>query len=132
MQGVQKHVRRSQTIQNLISALVFNNTTTTDNSVQVDTDNEENFTLYLDIDSTLTPTDIQFIPQFSNDNGTTWFDYKQDQFVALFYEDVNTASGLTECLSGKCVGRDFRLRTVATGTDATNFFTVSVDVEFWS
>ena len=131
MQSTQKHVRRSP-IKNLFNAQILDDDPASTNSSTLDTDNEANFTLYLNITSTLSPTNVQFIVQFSNDGGTTWLDYKKDEFVSLFYEDVDTASGLKECVSGQCVGSDFRLRIVGTGTDATNFFTVTADVEFWS
>lgn len=123
---------RSTTITTLIDGTVFNDVTTSENSAKVDTDDYRKFLLFLDVDSTGTPTTVQFIVQFSDDGGTTWYDYKQSLFASLYYEDQDTASGITECFSGECAGRDFRLRVVATGTDATNTFTVTAKVEFYS
>lgn len=117
-------------ITTLLSAQSFDATTTSKNSSSVDCSRWRKFLLYLNVDSTLTPTDIRFIPQFSDDAGTTWFDYKQGLFASLYYEDADTASGITECFSGDVVGRLFRLRAVATGTSAANKFTVTATVEF--
>ena len=115
-------------IQNLFAAQVFDDVTTSANSGSVDMENYEKFILYLDIDSTLTPTDIRFIVQFSNDN-VNWYDYTNDFFGDLRYEDVATASGLLEAMSGLALGRYARLRIVATGTTAANLFTVSAAIE---
>ena len=117
-------------IETPIVARVFNNVLTALDSPSYDTDRWRKFLLFLDIDSTLAPTTIQFIPQFSDDGGTDWFDYKQGLFASLFYEDTDTASGIKECFSGECAGRLFRLRAVAVGTDATNLFLVTARVAF--
>lgn len=123
---------RSSSLTTLIDGTVFDDDPTSENSSNVDTDNFRKFTLYLNVDSTDTPTTVQFIVQFSDDGGTTYYDYKQGLFASLYYEDADTASGITECFSGDCAGRDFRLRVVAVGTDATHKFTVTAKVEFWS
>lgn len=123
---------RSPTITTLIDAATYDDSTTSENSAAQDTDEYRKFLLFLDVDSANTPTTVQFIVQFSDDGGTTWYDYKQGLFTSLYYEDQDTASGITECFSGECAGRDFRLRVVATGTDATNTFTVTAKVEFYS
>lgn len=123
---------RSNTITTLIDGEVFDDSQTSYNSSAVSVDDYKHFLLYLDVDSTLAPTTIQFIVQFSDDGGTTWYDYKQGLFASLFYEDQDTASGIKECFSGECAGRDFRLRAVATGTDATNKFTVTAKVGFYA
>lgn len=117
-------------IETPIVARVFNDVLTALNSPAYDTYTRRKFLLFLDIDSTLAPTTIQFIPQFSDDSGTDWFDYKQGLFASLFYEDTDTASGIKECFSGDCAGELFRLRVVAVGTDGTNLFTVTARVSF--
>ena len=121
---------RSDDIETLVTARVFNDVLTALNSAALDTHNRRRFLLFLNIDSANTPTDIQFIPQFSDDDGVTWFDYKQGLFASLFFEDLDTAPGITECFSGECAGRLFRLRVVATGTTAPNTFTVTARVSF--
>ncbi len=124
---------RSSVFTTLIDDTTFDDTTTSENSAKVDCDQWKKFTLYLDVDSAGVGVHIiQFVPQFSDDGGTTWYTYKQGFFASLYYEDQDTADGITECFSGDCAGRDFRLRVVATGTSATLTFTVTAKVEFWS
>lgn len=124
--------RRSSAITTLINNVTFNNTTTSYNSSGVDTADFKRFLLFLNVKSAGTPTYIQFIVQFSDDGGTTWYDYKQGLFASLFYEDQDTAGGISECFSGECAGRDFRLRAVATGTTASDTFTVTAKAEFYA
>jgi hypothetical protein len=116
----------------LLDAVVFDDVTTTYSSDAQSVKPYRHFALYLDIDSTATPATIRFVPEFSPDGGTTWHEYRQGLFAALYYEDVDTASGLQVCFSGECAGRTFRLRVVATGTTAANKFTVTAQAEFWT
>lgn len=116
----------------LLDAVVFNAVTTTYSSAAQAVGQYRRFLLYLDIDSTLAPTDVRFIVEFSPDGGTTWHEYRQGLFAALYYEDVDTAAGLKVCFSGECAGRTFRLRVVATGTTATALFTVTAKAEFFT
>ena len=130
---VKTRARRSTAITTLVNAQVFDDTQTSYNSANVDCDDHKHFLLHLDVDSTGTGDHIiQFVPQFSDDGGTTWYSYKQGLFASLFYEDVDTASGIKECFSGDVAGRDMRLRVVATDTSATLKFTVTVKVEFYA
>ena len=125
--------KRRSVVTTLIDAVTFDATTTSKNSDKLDVDEWEHFLLFLDVDSTGTGDHIiQFIPQFSDDGGTTWYSYKQGLFASLFYEDVDTASGIKECFSGEVAGRDFRLRAVATTTSSSLKFTVTAKVEFYS
>ena len=73
------------------------------------------FALYLDIDSTSTPTTLEVIVQFSDDGGTTWYDYRQGLFAALFYEDTAVAGGIKQMFVGDVAGRSFRVELVAVG-----------------
>jgi len=123
---------RSPTVVTLINGIVFDDDPTAYNSASVDTAPYRRFLLYLQILSTATPTDIRFIVQFSDDVGTTWWMYKQGLFASLYFEDQDTASVVNECFGGDVEGRLFRLRAVATGTTATNKFTVTAKVEFWT
>lgn len=120
------------TVVTLLDAVVFNNVLTTQSSAAQAVGQYRGFTLYLNIDSTLAPTDIRFIVEFSPDGGTTWHEYRQGPFASLYYEDVDTGSGLLVCFSGDCAGRSFRLRAVATGTSATALFTVTAQAEFYT
>ena len=101
----------------------------TRNSSSVETLGYRKFILYLDIDSTGTPTDIEFIVQFSDDN-STFYDYQNDFFADLRYEDTATAAGRQESVVGDCIGSYFRLRTVPTGTSNIASFRVTAKVEF--
>lgn len=123
---------RRSSIATLIDGVVFDADPTSYNSEKQDCDHYRRFLLFLNIDSTNTPTTIQFIPQFSDDGGTTWYDYVQGIFASMFYEDTDVASGIKECFSGECAGRDFRLRAVAVGTDGTNTFTVTAKIAFFN
>ena len=116
----------------LLDGVVFNDVLSSQNSGQVDCAGFREFVLYLTMLSASTPTDIQFIPQFSNDGGTTWFSYLQGPWASMFFEDAVMSSEITEAYSGLVVGRLFRLRAVATGTTSSATFTVTASVEFRS
>lgn len=125
--------KRRRAFVTLIDNITLNDDPTSYNSAAQAVDIWRNFLLYLDVDSAGTDVHVvQFIVQFSDDGGTTWYDYKQGLFASLFYEDVDTADGVTECFSGVVHGRDMRLRAVATGTSGTLTFTITAKVEFWS
>ena len=124
-------VKRSA-ITTLLSAVVFNAVTTAQNSDSLDCSKFRRFLLTLALLSASTPTDIRFIVQFSNDGGTTWFDYKKNEFVSLFYEDQDLATVQYECYAGEVAGRLMRLRAVATGTTASATFTVTAKVELYN
>ena len=123
---------RSSAITTLVDGEVFDDAQTVYSSAAVGCHGFRRFLLFLNVDSTSTPTDIQFIVQFSDDGGTTWYSFLQGLFASLFYEDVATASGITECFSGEVAGRDVRLRVVATGTTAVNKFMVTAAIEFYA
>jgi len=83
--------------------------------------------LLIDIDSTLAPTDLRVLPQFTDDGGTTWWDFEEGLFASLFWEDTDTAAGINKAYLLPCGGiNEFRIRVIGTGTDATNFFDVTV------
>lgn len=124
---------RKTAISTIVNAQDFDDAQTSYNSDGQDVDDWRYFLLYLNVDSTGTGAHyIQFILQFSPDGGTNWYDLAEGEFAALFYEDVDTASGIKECFSGKCHGRDMRLRIVATNTSANLKFTVTAKLELWA
>lgn len=90
------------------------------------------FLLHLDIDSTSTPTDLRIEVQFLEVQTGKWFTYKQGLFASLYYEDADTASGILECFSGDCAGREMRLKLTGSGTTSTAYFTVSAAVEYYN
>lgn len=113
----------------LMNAQVFNNVTTNANSTAHDVSDENALWVLIDIDSTLTPTDIRVLPQFSNDAGTTWWDFEEGFWASLFWEDGDTAGGINKAYLLPCGGQDLvRFRVVAQGTTAANLFTVSIIV----
>jgi len=116
----------------MIDAVVLDDDPTSYNSDAVAVDPWTDFLLMLSVLSGGTPTTVQFILQFSDDGGTTWYDYKQGLFAALFYEDADTVSVVEECFSGRVHGRDMRLRAVGTGTGASDTFTITATLELWS
>jgi hypothetical protein len=123
---------RSAKIYTLLDGVVLDAVATTINSAPIDTETRRMFLLYLNVDSTGTGAHIlQAIVQFSDDGGETWYDYLQGPFAALYFEDVDTASGVKVCFSGVCAGRDMRVQLKSTSTSATLKFTVTAKAEFW-
>ena len=122
-------VKRSS-ITNLANPQIFDDTQADFNSITVDCSHFREFILYLGMVSAGTPTTIQFIPQFSDDGGTTFFNYLQGIWASMFFEDTVMTSAIGRAFDGKVVGRLFRLRIEAVGTTAVNTFTASADVEF--
>lgn len=121
-------VARSKTT-TLLRAQVFDDVTITITSSAVDCRNYRSFLLYLDLDSTNTPTDILFDVEFSDDN-VTFYKYKDGYFGNLRYEDTACASGQYECVPDKCYGNFMRLTATATGTTAQNIFTITAKIVF--
>jgi hypothetical protein len=111
----------------LINGTVFDDDPTEENSSAVDVSGYRGMWLELNIDSTLAPTDITFLPQFTDDDGTTWWDYQEGIWASMVFEDTQTASGIKKVFHLPLAGIDsMRIRVVATGTDGSNFFTVTV------
>jgi len=123
---------RSDSIVTLVDAEVFDDVQAAYSSAELDCTRARKGLMHLDIDSTLTPTDLRFILQFSPDGGTTWHDYIEGPWHSLYYEDQDVAGRVYECLGFDVLGRLMRLRVVATGTDASNKFTVTANVELMS
>lgn len=114
-------------IVNLFSSQVFNVTATADSAL-VDVGTARYLVIYIDLKRTNSPTDIRLIAQFSNDGGTTWYDYAVDQWVDLRY--VPAQMPFLEVIPLNYVtGSDFRLRAVAVGTNGVDTFTLTADVE---
>lgn len=88
------------------------------------------FLLYLDLDSTSTPTNIRIKVQYLDRWTGKWHTYKQGLFASLYYEDTDLASGIQECFSGEVMGRDIRVTLTSVGTSGSAYFTASVAIEF--
>ena len=81
----------------------------------------------IDIASTLAPTHLRVLAQFSDDGGTTWWDFEEGLWASLGWEDTDTASGINKAFMLPFGGIDLmRIRIIGTGTDATNFFDVTI------
>ena len=129
-------VERSQ-ILHLFDAQVLDDDPTTVNSVDngafaapMPSGTWDEFDLILQLDSTLAPTSIEFFVEWSPDGGTTWMHYAQGLFASLIYDDTVVASGLNQVFRGIVAGENMRLRVVALGSNATNFFTFSASIQF--
>jgi hypothetical protein len=115
----------------LHNAQVFNNTTTSANGSTMSIAEARWLMVYLDMAESGNPTDIRMLAQFSHDGGSTWFNWAVDQWTDLRY--VPAQLPLSECIPlNYVVGTLFRLRIVATGTTATDTFTVSAWAELVS
>jgi hypothetical protein len=111
----------------LINAIRLDDDPTSYNSAAMDVDGWSAVWILIDIDSTLAPTDIRILAQFSHDGGTTWWDFVEGLWASLYWEDTDTASGLLSAFLLPLGGIDtFRIRAVGTGTNAGNFFDVTV------
>jgi len=90
------------------------------------------FGLYLTMKSTSTPTTLQIKVEFLDRWSGQWCTHKQGPFAALFYEDTDLATLTSESFSGDVLGRAMRVTLTGVGTTGTEYFTVSVSVDFWS
>lgn len=99
------------------------------NSSTHDVDGWAGAWVLFDIDSNGSPTRLRATAQFSDDNGTTWWDYKINVWAALLWEDQDTASGLTEAILLPCGGiDDVRIHMEATGSGASDYFDVTIKI----
>lgn len=123
---------RSREVIKLIDGVVLNAVTTEKVSDSLRATPFRHFLLYLSVLSANTPTTVQFKVQFRDQALGPWHTYKQGLFASLYYEDGDTATVVRECFLGDVAGRDFRVVATGTGTSATNTFTISASVEFYS
>lgn len=92
------------------------------------------FGLYLDITFTGTADTItlHIEVEFLDRRTGKWYTFKQGPFASLYYEDEDTASGICECFVGDVVGRDVRVKLTGADVSSSNYFTVSVGMDFWN
>ena len=111
----------------LLNAVRLDNAPTSSYSAAYTVTGYDAVWVFIFIDSTLAPTNVRILAQFSDDAGTTWWDFEEGFWAALYWEDVDTASGVRKALLLPCTGIDtLRIGAIATGTDATNYFDVTV------
>lgn len=128
---VKAEVRRSITRSEVFTPIDAQNVETAYTSDSVSTWGYRYFVLYLDIDSTESPTDIVIEVQFSPDN-TNWYKFMNDFFGDMRWTDTETADGVAECVCYNNVGRYMRLVATVTGGDGSNFFAVTARVELYN
>ena len=80
-------------------------------------------TFFYEIDSTGTPTDIVFEIEVTAD-GTNWHKLMDGFLGDLRYEDQGTATEINHAVSFDICAYKIRVKIVATGTTAANYFTV--------
>ena len=111
----------------LLDAVRLDDAPTFYNSAALDVTGYGMVALLVSIDSTLAPTDVRLLPQFSDDGGTTWWDFEEGLWASLYWEDTATATVIYKAFVLPVAGfDDVRIRAVATGTDANNYFDVTV------
>ena len=92
--------------------------------------------LYISVDSTLAPTHLRILVQFSHDydgemgaGAATWWDFEEGFWASLGWEDTDTASGVWKTYYLPVAGQNFlRVQAVGTGTDANNYFDCTVRI----
>lgn len=113
----------------IIDAVRLDDDPTFVNSAAIDSDGWSAAWVLISIESTLAPTDIRIVAQFTDDGGTTWWDFVEGLWASLYWEDTGTATEIRRAFLLPLGGIDnFRIRAVATGSDAGNFFDVTVRV----
>lgn len=105
-----------------VDAQVFDNVQTSYTSAEIDTAGYRKFLLRIILGVTLAPTHIKINVQCSQ-GGVSYENYMRGPFGSLMYED--TAGAKSECIEGECLAAKMKINVVATGTDATNKFTLT-------
>lgn len=117
-------IRRSD-LTTLVSAQTYNNVTTTTTSSSVDCRHFKDGTLFYDLARAGTPSTIELQLQGSPDD-TDWFDIG-DRFLQelLFDDGIIGAGGLVELVPVLHLPEYIRLVVTASGTTASNTFTLT-------
>ncbi len=103
----------------------YNNTTTTATSGAVTCWQYRYATLSYELDKANTPTDILIQVQMSLD-GTNYADFQNDFFADNRYDDTSVgASGFEHAINFPIACQAIKVKVTATGTDATNTFTMA-------
>lgn len=102
----------------------YNDSTTTATSTAIECCKYRYCTIGYELDESGAATDIQIFVEVSL-NGTDFTVLTNDALGSLIYTDSNIGSGLEESYMFPIAANDIRIRIVATGTDASNTFTVT-------
>lgn len=103
----------------------YNNTTTTASSAAVDLPKTEHFIFQYALVSANTPTRIKFAVQFRFGSDGQWHDLDQGFFPRFEHERTEVATIKRFAVIGPVAGDQMRVVVTATGTTASNTFTVS-------
>jgi hypothetical protein len=110
----------------IIDAVQIDDAPTSYNSAMQSTPGMAGALVLIAIDSTLAPTNLRVLAQYTDDGGTTYWDFEEGLWASLYWEDTDTTSGVHKAFNLPLYYPDWRIRIVGTGTDATNYFTVTV------
>jgi hypothetical protein len=118
-------VRRSNTVLTAINT-TYDNVTTTATSASIDISKVRCGLFLAEVTEANTATEIEFTLQMSHDN-SNWYDYRVGPFVKYRFDDstISTHGTLLICEPFMINASFARMIVVATGTDATNTFTVA-------
>lgn len=118
-----------QVSETFINNITFDDSTSSKLSNRFLTAAFRKFTLLLNLTVTLAPTDI-LIEIFVSDDGSTFYKLMDGVFSDLRYED--SAGNKMEAIQGEINAPYMKIKATATGTDATNKFTLSAKATFSS
>lgn len=110
------------TVVTAVNNQTFDNVQTTYTSAQIASGGYRKVLVRIILGVTNAPGTIKINLQFS-EGGTTYENYTRGPFGSLMYED--TAGAKSECIEAYIVGSRIKINVVATGTDATNKFTLT-------
>jgi len=120
---VAAYIRNTTT---LIDGHVFNTAGATKTSSSIDISRYKDLIILIDLAVTGAPTDILIEVYFSDDD-TTFYKLMEGPFGDLRYEDE--AGDKKEALHSKAYASNLKVKATSSGTDATNYFTLTVKVE---
>ncbi len=101
----------------------YDNSPTNSTSEAVECWNYRYATFGFSLDSTSTPTDIEFQVQIMAD-GINWMDLTNGPLGAWIYDDVSSAIQIHESFTFPNCAHSIRVKVTATGTTTTRFFDV--------
>ncbi len=122
VEAYRKDFKRVKTIR-LLDAVTFNASTTDKTGKLFEVPAYANGLILIDLVVTGAPTDILIALQFSHDR-QNWYKYMRGPFGDLRYEDA--AGDKTECLDIPILAPYMRGYAIATGTDGSKTFKLSL------
>jgi hypothetical protein len=127
--GVRRITDRSA-ITSLFSAQAINATTFAVSGKE-EVDEYLKAILFIEVLRSSTPPDaLKITPQYSDDDGTTWFDDIEKTVELTDMTAIPTSGGYRFIIKLDLLGRDFQLRLDGENTDGSKTFTVTATAEF--